>query len=115
MAQFNQTGQHVGYQYNADTINFGGVQNRAELTEGLERLQGEIDKATRAGVFDAQIAGAVENHISKAIQETKSQSPDKKSILDHLGGVSSLIKGVSAAGSLAGAVMEAIKIVHKFF
>jgi len=39
MANFDQRGQHVSYQYNAESINFGSVQNTMDFVEALRQLQ----------------------------------------------------------------------------
>jgi hypothetical protein len=48
MPIFDQRGQQVTYQYNAaGTINIGAVQDRAELSGELRKLQGKVDQAER--------------------------------------------------------------------
>jgi myo-inositol-1-phosphate synthase len=56
MPVFDQRGQKVTYQYNAaGDINFGNVQNRADLISELKKLKDEISKAGEAEVIDAEI------------------------------------------------------------
>jgi len=40
MATFNQQGQHVaGNQYNANTINFGDIQSKADFAAELNKIK----------------------------------------------------------------------------
>ena len=116
MTVFDQRGQHVNYQYNAaGDINFGAVQNKVDVIVELEKLQGELARATEAGVVDEEVAVDVESRLKKAIVQAKKPEPDKKSILDHLNEAKALIEGVAAAGGMVAALAQAAEVVQKFF
>jgi hypothetical protein len=116
MAIFDQRGQQVTYQYNAaGDINFGAVQNRMDLVRELGKLQGELTQAQQAGVFDEGVATDAEYQLTKAVQEAKKPTPDKKTILDHLSSAKTLVEGVAAAGGLVTALTKAAELVQRFF
>jgi hypothetical protein len=114
MAKFDQRGQKVVNQVNAesiDTINFGAVQSKAELIAELRKILSELNKATKAGFIKNDIAVHVKSHIKKAISEAEKPEPKKKSILDQIEGAKKLLDGITSATGLVTALMQAIKIV----
>lgn len=118
MATFDQRGQHVINQVNAntiDTVNFGAVQTKAELIAELRKLLSEVEKATKAGIVEGDISVDVESHIKKAVIEAEKPEPKKKSILDHLEGAKSLLDGITSATGLITAIMQAAKIAGTLF
>jgi hypothetical protein len=116
MAIFDQRGQRVTYQYNAaGNINFGAVQNQADLVGELEKLQQELAIAIQADVFDEEVSTDADYHLTKAVQQAKKPEPEKKTILDHLSSVKTLIEGVSAAGGLITALTKAMELVRTLF
>jgi len=116
MPVFDQRNQQVTYQYNAaGDINFGAVQNKAEVVGELEKLQAELTKAIEAGVFDEETAIDAEYKVTKAVQQANKPEPDKKTVLDHLQEAKALIGGVAAAAGLVTALTQAAEMVQKFF
>lgn len=116
MPVFDQRGQHVTYQYNAaGDINLAGVQNRADLTQQLERLYAELKRAAEAGTLDDTLATEAKYHLHKATVESKQASPDKKSLMDHLGSAGEVIKTVAGLGGLFNAIVKAAEMAGKYF
>ena len=118
MAKFDQRGQKVVNQVNAESIgvvNFGAVQNKIELVAELRKLLSEINKSTQAGNIKEDVAVDVESHIKKAVIEIEKPEPKKKSILDHIEGAKSLLDGVTSATGLVTALIQAAKIASGIF
>jgi arginine repressor len=115
MAIFNMSNQHVNYQYNAENINFGAVQNRLDLVGELEKLQTEVTQAKLARIFDKEGAIDAEYEVKEAVQEAKKPQPDKRTVSDHLNRAKTAIEGVAAAGGLVTALVKAAELVQKFF
>lgn len=118
MAKFDQRGQQVVNQINADSvgvINFGVVQNKAEFVAELRKLLSEVNKATQAGIVKEEVAVDVESHIRKAVIEVEKPEPKKKSILDHIEGAKSLLDGITSATGLVTALIQAAKIAGSLF
>jgi len=118
MAKFDQRNQKVVNQVNAESIgvvNFGAVQNKAELVAELQKLLSEINKATQAGVIKGEVSVDVESHIKKAVIEVEKPEPKKKSILEHIEGAKSLLDGITSATGLVTALIQAAKIAGSLF
>lgn len=116
MSIFDQRGQQVFYQYNAaGNINFGAVQNQLDLVSELEKLKAELARAATAQVVDAEVATDAQYQITKAVQHANKPQPDKKTILDHLNAAKELIAGVTAAGGIVTALVQAAEVVQKLF
>ena len=115
MAKFDQRGQKVVNQYNADVINFGSVQNKAELISEMRKLVTEVNKATQAAVIEEKISIDVESHLKKAVIEMKEPSPNKATILEHIEGAKKLLESVTSATSLVTALIQAAKIAGEIF
>jgi len=108
MATFNQQGQTVQYQYNAETINFGEVRTTNDFVVQLNNLQAELDKAIAAKAMPKENAMNAENEVKKAIIQAEKPIPDKKSIVEHLTTAKELVSNV---GGLAAAVTSAITAI----
>lgn len=115
MAKFDQRGQQVVNQYNADVINFGSVQNTTELMDEMRKLLSEVNKATQAGIIKEKVSVDVESHLKKAVIEMSEPSPKKATIIEHLQGAKTLLEGVASATGLITALMQAIKIAGEIF
>ena len=116
MANFDQRGQQVVYQFNATgDINFGAAQNKAELVGELRKLLSELNKATQAGVVQKEIALDVESHIKEAVIQAEKPVPNKKSILDHINGAKTLLESITSATGLVTALIQAAKLVGSLF
>jgi hypothetical protein len=117
MSYYDMKGQKVkGNQYIAGRdMNFGAVQNTADLADLLEGLRSEVVKAKDSGIIDKKKATDVEYQITKATQETEEPKPDKKTILDHLTTARSFIEDIAAAGGLVTTIAGAIEAVQKLF
>lgn len=122
MSQFDQSGQRVyGSQHNVGRdqynvgrdLNFGAVQNPADLASELEKLKNEVARAKQEGILDKKKATDVEYQVTKAAQEAEEAKPDKKTILDHLKTAKSFIEDVATAGGLVTTIAGAIEAVQK--
>jgi hypothetical protein len=111
MAVFDQRNQQVNYQYNAaGNINISAVQNRQELAGELEKLRAEIVRAREAKAIGEEEAIDAEYHILQATRESKSESPDKATFLDHMNKVRAVLENAIKATGLATAVIKAIEL-----
>jgi hypothetical protein len=118
MAKFDQRGQHVTNQVNADsigTVNLGSVQNKADLAGELRKLLAEVDKATLAGIIKEKISIDVEAHIKQAVLEIDEPKPKKEIILEHIASAKQLLEGITSAAGLVTALVQASKIAGEFF
>ena len=116
MATFDQRNQTVTYQYNAaGDINLENVTNRVELTGQLKKLKAELDRARDAEAIDPEVVTEVEYRISKAIHEAEKPNPDKKAMLDYVGGARGLLTGIGAAAGLASALAKVAELIGSLF
>lgn len=116
MANFDQRGQKVIYQFNSNgDINFGTVQNKSELADELKKLLPELSKAIQTGAIQDETGVDVESHIKKAIIQVEKSSPDKKSILQNIENAKKLIEGIASASGLVSALIQAAELARKFF
>lgn len=114
MATFNQQQQTVTYQYNADTINFGRVQSKADLIAELDKLQAELARIRAGNVLDEQKMASAEDSVSSAVAEAKKPAPDKGRVTSYLETASKVFSGVAALGGLALAVQKAVELAGRF-
>ena len=112
MATFNQQGQTVQYQYNAETINFGAVSSTEDFSQQLKNLQAELKRAIESEAIGEENAIDAEANIRKAVLQAGKPAPDKKSLIEHLSSAKELVSGVSG---LAGAIASAITVVGTLF
>lgn len=113
---FDQRGQHVTYQYNAyGNINFGAVENTAELREELKKLQEELREATKKEAVTGEPAVDAQYNLDKAVLEAEKPQPDKKKLTDYLATAKSAIEGVAAVGGLVAALSKAVELARTLF
>jgi len=112
MATFDQRGQEVQYQYNAETINFGSAQNTQDVVEQLKGLQQELARAIEQKALVGDAALDAEYEMKKALSQAEKPAPDKTSLLAHLNQASGLVAGISG---LAEAFSKAVTVVGQFF
>lgn len=116
MANFDQRGQKVTYQYNAaGNINFGAVQNQMALVDELEKLKREIATAKDAQAIDDEIATDAQYHLTKATQQAIKEQPDKHSVLAHINKAKELLRGATELGELVSAMVKAAEVVQRIF
>lgn len=118
MAKFDQRGQQVVNQVNADsigTVNLGSVQSKADLVTELRKLLSEVNKATQAGIIKEKVSVDIESHLKKAVIEIDEPQPKKETIIEHLEGAKSLLQGITSAAGLVTALMQAAKIAGEIF
>ncbi len=112
MATFNQQGQIVQNQYNAETINFGQATTPDTYLRELKALQAELDKAIQGKALESEQALDAEYHLKKAVAQAEKSDPDKKSLIEHLSSAKELVSNV---GGLAAALAGAITAVGALF
>lgn len=116
MASFDQRGQKVTYQFNANgDINFGNIQNKAEFVAELRKLISEVRLASKSGSIQEEIAIDVEANLQKAIVQAGKEKPDKKTILDHINGAKDLIESLASASGLVSALLQAANLAKGLF
>lgn len=116
MAQFDQRGQQVNYQYNAaGNINFGATASNTDVVGELRKLLDEINKAISAKAIDPENGVDVESKIKKAIIQAEKPTPDKQNILENIEGAKKIIEGVGSAAGLIGGFVQAAEAVRRFF
>ena len=116
MATFDMRGQNVTNQYNAGhDINFGAVQTPMDLITELEKLKADFVEVREIGIVSEDIATDAEYQVTKAIQQAKKPTPDKKTIVDHLTTAKALLENITAASGLVTALVGAVAVVQKLF
>jgi hypothetical protein len=116
MSTFDQRGQKVTYQFNAaGDINIEAVRNRQEAVVQLQKLLAEFEKAAQAKAIPDDVAVDAEYQLKKALQLAVKPEGDKKTILEYLGKAKTFLENVAAAGGLVHTLIEAGKMVQKFF
>jgi len=116
---FDQRNQTVGYQYNAaGDMKFAAAADRADVVTQLEKLRGELDKASSGGAIGEEKATDADYQLTKAVQQARSGGK-KESILSHLRSASVIIEDVAKTSTaLSGLVMalgSAADAVQRFF
>lgn len=91
MATFNQQGQTVGTQNNADTISIGQAQNKSEFLVELKELQNALEKAIDDKLITGENAIDAEMHVKKAALQANESQPDKKTLISHLTSAKELV------------------------
>jgi len=110
---FDQRGQQVNYQYNAaGNINFGTVQNSADLVSQLDLLKQELSNARNGQAISELTESKAKTPLLEAIEEAKKPAPDKRSLLSYLGQVKDCLKGISAISGIVDAVTKAYEWVE---
>ena len=94
MAIFNQNNQSVQTQYNAEIINFGQVKTQDDFFQELKRLQAELEKVIEAKMITGENAIDAETHVKKAILQSEEDTPDKKTLIEHLTSAKELVTSV---------------------
>ena len=112
MVTFNQQGQTVQYQYNAETINFGVAKTPDDFLLQLKNLQAELNRAIEAKAVPDEKAVDAKAQVKKAILQAEKPIPDKKTLVEHLTAAKELVSNV---GGLAVAVTSAIAAVGALF
>ena len=114
MTTFDQRGQKVNYQFNAaGNINFGVVQDKAELVIELQKLLTEVNKATQAGAITGEVAIDIESNVKKAMLQAEKSKPDKQIIIDNINGAKTIIEGVASAVGLVNGFVEAVEMIRR--
>jgi predicted O-linked N-acetylglucosamine transferase (SPINDLY family) len=113
MATFNQQHQTVTYQYNADSINFGAVQNKEDVVFVLEQLEQEVATAKSANALHEEAMADAETSLSNAVIEAKKPKSDKSTITSHLESATKILRGGAALGGLVLAIQKAAELVTK--
>lgn len=105
MATFNQQGQVVQTQYNAETINFGDVTTKEDFLRALQQMQTEIQKAADSNLLDEDAAVDATAALEKAAKKTAIDTVDATSVIEHITTAGKFVKGVdglvTGCGNLA--------------
>ena len=112
MATFNQQGQTVTNQYNAENINFGQVQTKDDFFQELKQLQAELEKAIEAKSLTGGKAIDAQTHVKKAILQAEKEVPDKKTLIEHLTSAKELVTSIEG---LATVFASAISVIGALF
>ena len=112
MATFNQQGQTVTYQYNAETIHFGQAQTQEDFFQELKQLQAELEKAIEAKALTGENAIDAQTHVKKAILQAEAETPDKKTLIEHLTSAKELVTSVEG---LTTVFASAISVIGALF
>ena len=112
MATFNQQGQTVQNQYNAETINFSEIKTPDDFLLKLKDLQAELNRAIEAKAIPDDNAKVAEAQVKKAILQAENTAPDKKSLIEHLKTARDL---VSSVDGLVVAFTSAIAVIGSLF
>ena len=116
MANFDQRGQHVTYQYNAaGNISIGAVQSVADFADELGKLRDEIDKASSSGALEKDVALDAKYQLDKAAQQTEKPAPDKDALVGYLTTAKDLVAQVGGAAGLVTGLVQAIEKVRVLF
>jgi Cell division protein len=116
MSVFDQRGQKVVYQYNAaGNVNFGNIENRADLIGELEKLKTEISKARDAEIIDTETLTDIQYQIQKAVDQAQKTEPNKNAILEHLSKAREFIKDVVDVAGLVAGITKAIELTQHLF
>ena len=114
MPTFDQRGQHVTYQYNAEgNINFGAATAPADITAELRKLLNELTKASQNGAIDAETAIDVKAKVEKAVIQADKPNPNKENILDNINSAKGLIEGIASAVGLVRGFAQAAEMVRR--
>ncbi|MCC7188905.1 MAG: hypothetical protein IT312_09200 [Anaerolineales bacterium] len=112
MATFDQRNQKVGYQFNANEINFSSVQSNESLLIELKKLRTEFARAGEMGVFEKNVAEDVSGKLEKALNEAEKPKPNKLRVEEYLNEVKTLVEGITAVAGLVTALSQAIGLVR---
>lgn len=109
MTTFNQQGQHVQNQYNAGgNINIEPIRDQQDLITRLEQLELLVKKAVTTGDLDTKTGEAVSKELKQA------SSGEKKTIIERLSKAKDLLKGITAAESIASIMKALIKSISNW-
>ncbi len=95
MVTFNQQGQTVNTQYNAETINIGSIETKEDVLTAIQKLQGEVEKAVKGNAINEEAATEVEYSLKKAVQQMKKPEADKSVILQHMETATKYVTGAN--------------------
>lgn len=122
VSTFDQRGQQVQSQNNAagdvniaGDININTIQTPSDFIRNLQRVKGELTKASEAQIIDAEIVTDADYEIACAIQEAKKSTPDKKSITEHIDRAKGLLENMTATAGLASALVKLVEAAQKLF
>lgn len=91
MATFNQQGQNVNVQYNAETITIGEAHNKGDFLIELRHLQEDLNKAIESDSITGESAIDAEKFVKKAVLEAEESHPNKKTLISYLTSAKDLV------------------------
>lgn len=116
MAIFDQRNQKVNTQYNAaGDINFNNVQDASQFIAELQKLKSEFARVAEEEAIDGEIITDTEYQLTKAIQHSQKNEPQRATIIEHLKNAKQLVDGVTATTTLITALTKAIEIAGTVF
>jgi hypothetical protein len=112
MATFNQQGQSVNTQYNAENIHFESCKTPVEFIESLKQLQLEFSRSLQSKDNLDENDIDAESFLKKAVSQASKPHPDKKSLVKNLTSAKELATNVN---ELVSAISKAITTVGALF
>ncbi len=112
MSIFDQRGQQVTYQYNANgDINFGAVRTQSDVIGEIRKLQLELVAATEQKALTGETAIDAESAVKKAVLEAEQPKPSKTTLIEHLNSAKKLVAGVSGLAEAFANAVEKVKVL----
>lgn len=109
MTIFNQQGQHVQNQYNAGgDIHLSTLQQQ-ELNNSISEISRMVDQAASQGIFDQPTVEVVQRELKSAA------TGERKSVIAHLNKAGEMLKGITAAESIASTIRSLVKSIADWF
>jgi hypothetical protein len=115
MATFNQQGQHVNNQFNAENIHIGNISNSGELVAQVQQLITHVDRAAADGSIPATRAASVKEELEAVKNEAGKPAAEKTTLVKHLTKAQEILKGITAAGGLVDGLKQLIKVIGNLF
>lgn len=109
MANFNQTGQSVVNQNNADTINITYQANSREFLDVIDRLLLELNRAETSKDGEVINASEVKDMLFGIKKELEKEKPDKNTILGRLAVIKDAVKDTAIIAPFVAKAVEMAK------
>jgi hypothetical protein len=114
MASFNQTGQTVEQQNNADVINIGAIASRSELLAQIDAIRRQLNVAAGSGQIDRDKQKLADEYIAEALTEAQKPVPNKLAVRDKIELAKNVVKDVVSVAGLYEALSKAAEVAGRF-